>query len=444
MKDFINKIQEILQEEYRIFPDEEIAYAKDVSSNKTRKKTKISKNRFLQPYKYIEKTGLTFDAFYALLDKAFGPGWISDLMPIHGKDRIFGPEHFTAMTALAKKLEKVAGPMAQTIRNVIARKDPNQTEPAFDKAEKETAKDITKNADLTPILPKDIFLDKPDSKIAADSSVPADNIIIATGDNFEQEVIGYSSQVPVFVDFGADYCGPCKKLDPVISQIAQKHKDSLRLVKVDIQKQPEIAKHYSSLLRDGIPLVLAFHKGRIVDGLRGFSTGGEERVNRFVNNIIASATPKQPSIADITQEKPPPPPPVQREPAKPVTFEEAIAAGKVGDQFILSFKKSVKYMGFVTVFKTGKTYTGSTILPNGNVSVSTEQGRHELTMKDFIEKIQERGEPCQILNCDASFIIRPGVGKKSFANFLKNPSFDGKRLAETKIKKQKRFILKYR
>jgi thiol-disulfide isomerase/thioredoxin/GH24 family phage-related lysozyme (muramidase) len=414
--------------------EDEIAYAKDVSNNRAGKKIKLSRNRFLRPYKYVQKAGLTFDALYTLFDKTFGSGWVDDLLPIHGKDRIFGPEHFTALAALSKKLEKINTPLAQTIRKIVGHKDPNQTEPAFADAEKETAKDITKNADLTPILPKDIFKDKPDSEIAADSSIAADNVIFATGGNFRQEAIAYSSKMPVFVDFGADYCGPCKQLDPVINKIAQKHKGSLRVVKVDIQKQPEIAKHFSSLLNKGIPLVLAFNKGKMVDSLRGFSSGGAERVNQFVNNILTSVAPSQPSGTAVAQQKP----------TKPATFEEVIASGKPGDQFILNFKKPVKYGGFITVFKTGKTYTGSTILPNGNVSVSSEQGTHELTMKDFVEKIQERGEPCQILNCDASFIVRPKVGKKSFANFLKNPSFDNKQLAENKIKKQKRFILKYR
>jgi len=414
--------------------EDEIAYAKDVSNNRAGKKIKLSRNRFLRPYKYVQKAGLTFDALYTLFDKTFGSGWVDDLLPIHGKDRIFGPEHFTALAALSKKLEKINTPLAQTIRKIVGHKDPNQTEPAFADAEKETAKDINKNADLTPILPKDIFKDKPDSEIAADSSIAADNVIFATGGNFRQEAIAYSSKMPVFVDFGADYCGPCKQLDPVINKIAQKHKGSLRVVKVDIQKQPEIAKHFSSLLNKGIPLVLAFNKGKMVDSLRGFSSGGAERVNQFVNNILTSVAPAQPSGTAVAQQKP----------TKPATFEEVIASGKPGDQFILNFKKPVKYGGFITVFKTGKTYTGSTILPNGNVSVSSEQGTHELTMKDFVEKIQERGEPCQILNCDASFIVRPKVGKKSFANFLKNPSFDNKQLAENKIKKQKRFILKYR
>jgi hypothetical protein len=80
-------------------PNEEIAYMKG------RKGTGIGRNYFLAPYRIIKKTGFKFKDFYNDLEKVF-PGEIGSgkkILPIHGKDYIFGPEHFAAMKLLSKK-----------------------------------------------------------------------------------------------------------------------------------------------------------------------------------------------------------------------------------------------------------------------------------------------------------------------------------------------------
>lgn len=62
------------------------------------------------------------------------------------------------------------------------------------------------------------------------------SITYANDLNFEQEV--YQSDLPVLVDFYADWCGPCKKMDPTIKELADQYQDQVKVVKVDIEQAP--------------------------------------------------------------------------------------------------------------------------------------------------------------------------------------------------------------
>jgi len=57
--------------------------------------------------------------------------------------------------------------------------------------------------------------------------------------NFEQEVL--ESEVPVLVDYWAAWCGPCRVLGPVVDEIAREHEGSLKVGKVDVDAEPELA-----------------------------------------------------------------------------------------------------------------------------------------------------------------------------------------------------------
>ena len=113
----------------------------------------------------------------------------------------------------------------------------------------------------------------------------------------------------------------------------------------------------------------------------------------------------------------------------PITFEEAVYLMQPGDTFELIFLKLVERTIFnVDVFKPGKIYTGSKVLPDGNIYVKHEDitGRGDnstFTKEEFIEEMRKDGPPCQILDCNKSMFIRPGVGKKTFADALQNPTF---------------------
>ena len=89
--------------------------------------------------------------------------------------------------------------------------------------------------------------------------------IILTSDNFETEVIG--SEIPVLVDFWAPWCGPCKMLGPVISQIAEENEGKVNVGKINVDEEDELAAQYGI---QSIPTVLLFKGGEVVEQSLGF------------------------------------------------------------------------------------------------------------------------------------------------------------------------------
>ncbi len=86
-----------------------------------------------------------------------------------------------------------------------------------------------------------------------------------TVENFESEVI--KSNKPVLVDFGADWCAPCKMIEPILSEIAQEYSDKIKVGKVDVDKFPAIAARFS--IRS-IPTLFFFKNGEIINQMIGF------------------------------------------------------------------------------------------------------------------------------------------------------------------------------
>ena len=79
-------------------------------------------------------------------------------------------------------------------------------------------------------------------------------------DNFDKEIS--SSNIPVLVDFWAEWCGPCKSLGPILEEISEDLKDKLQVVKVNLDENQDLAMKYS--IRS-IPTLLLFKKGELVD-----------------------------------------------------------------------------------------------------------------------------------------------------------------------------------
>lgn len=69
------------------------------------------------------------------------------------------------------------------------------------------------------------------------------------------------SELPVLVDFWAEWCGPCKMMAPVLKQVAGEFKGRLMVVKVNVDEKPQVAAAYQV---QGIPTLILFHKGRIL------------------------------------------------------------------------------------------------------------------------------------------------------------------------------------
>jgi thioredoxin 1 len=77
-------------------------------------------------------------------------------------------------------------------------------------------------------------------------------------DNFEQEVL--QAKVPVVVDFWAEWCGPCKMLAPVLDEIATEKGDSVKIVKVNVDDEGDLAVQYG--IRN-IPALFFFKDGEL-------------------------------------------------------------------------------------------------------------------------------------------------------------------------------------
>lgn len=94
--------------------------------------------------------------------------------------------------------------------------------------------------------------------------------ITLTKDNFENEVL--KSDIPVLVDFYADWCGPCQRQVPIIKEIASEYDGKVKVGKVNVDNDTELAIQYKALT---IPTLLLFKNGEVTSKLLGLSSKEE-------------------------------------------------------------------------------------------------------------------------------------------------------------------------
>ena len=102
-------------------------------------------------------------------------------------------------------------------------------------------------------------------------------IIDLNDNNFASEVVDNQS-MPVFVDFYADWCGPCRKLEPIVEKLASEYSGKIKFAKIKADENVSVAQKYSVI---GVPCILIFKDG--------------EPAERIVNVVSESAIKK---IAD--------------------------------------------------------------------------------------------------------------------------------------------------
>jgi len=85
--------------------------------------------------------------------------------------------------------------------------------------------------------------------------------------------------VPVLVDFKADWCAPCKMMTPVLKQVKQTFKDQIKIIKIDIDQTPAVAQKYAVR---GVPTLILFKNGKAV-----WRQSGVLQANQ-INSIINS------------------------------------------------------------------------------------------------------------------------------------------------------------
>ncbi|MFK4873515.1 thioredoxin [Novosphingobium sp. ZW T3_23] len=88
-------------------------------------------------------------------------------------------------------------------------------------------------------------------------------------DVFEDEVM--RSPIPVFIDFHATWCGPCKAIMPMLEDVAREYEGEVRIVKIDIEAEPELATRFG--IR-AVPTFVLIHKGEEKERPRGILTRG--------------------------------------------------------------------------------------------------------------------------------------------------------------------------
>jgi thioredoxin 1 len=99
--------------------------------------------------------------------------------------------------------------------------------------------------------------------------------------NWEKEVM--ASHIPVFVDFWAEWCGPCRMVSPVIEELANEYAGKINFVKVNVDENNELASKYNVF---SIPTLALFSKGQIVAQQVGAASKGSYK------NMIDSALSK--------------------------------------------------------------------------------------------------------------------------------------------------------
>ncbi len=102
-------------------------------------------------------------------------------------------------------------------------------------------------------------------------------------ENFKSEVLDFDGVV--LVDFGAEWCGPCKMMEPVIEEIADEFQGNskVKIAKVDVDGNGELAQRYSIM---SIPALKFFKEGELVEELVGLQNkeGIVEKINSLIGN----------------------------------------------------------------------------------------------------------------------------------------------------------------
>lgn len=104
-------------------------------------------------------------------------------------------------------------------------------------------------------------------------------MLLLDGKNFEEEV--FNSTKPVLVDFFATWCGPCKMVSPILEQIGEEMGDKVKVCKIDIDQNTEIASKYGVM---SIPTFIMFKDGKEV--AKNVGAMPKAGIEDFINNNL--------------------------------------------------------------------------------------------------------------------------------------------------------------
>jgi thioredoxin 1 len=102
---------------------------------------------------------------------------------------------------------------------------------------------------------------------------------VVTDANFETEVL--KADLPVLVDFYADWCGPCRSMAPIVDEITKEYDSKLKVCKLNIDDNPESAGKYGVM---SIPTFIIFQKGEVVEQIVGGKS--KEDFKQFIDKQL--------------------------------------------------------------------------------------------------------------------------------------------------------------
>ena len=105
-------------------------------------------------------------------------------------------------------------------------------------------------------------------------------VLEVTDSSFEQEVL--QSQTPVLIDFWAEWCGPCKAIAPVIEELAGEYGGKLKVVKMDVDNNPDTPARYGVR---GIPNLILFKGGSVAQQIVGAAP--KPQLVRAIDSVLA-------------------------------------------------------------------------------------------------------------------------------------------------------------
>ena len=101
-----------------------------------------------------------------------------------------------------------------------------------------------------------------------------------TDQSFEQDVL--KAEVPVLVDFWAEWCGPCKMLAPTVEKVANEYEGKAKFVKLNIDDNNQVAQRYGI---KGIPTLILFKNGSEADRTVGLTS--KDNIARMIDRVLA-------------------------------------------------------------------------------------------------------------------------------------------------------------
>ncbi|MBX9878386.1 MAG: thioredoxin [Candidatus Obscuribacterales bacterium] len=114
---------------------------------------------------------------------------------------------------------------------------------------------------------------------SAAASRDADLVPAVTQASFDSDVL--QSEKPVLVEFWATWCDPCKRMKPVVNEIAKEFEEQIKTVKVDIDAEPELAGKFNV---NGVPTLMLFKDGKMVTIVSGVTS--KETLAEQINRVL--------------------------------------------------------------------------------------------------------------------------------------------------------------